>query len=96
MVLVNKTIGPLHQLILELCSSFMVLLVKSGKVKQPILLLFCHLIILFGVLGFTEVIIIHIGGLDFDTKKEILERCSTEIEFETEMLDKKRAILVET
>lgn len=96
MVLVNKTFGPLHQLILELCSSFMVLLIKSDRVDHPILLLFCHLIILFGVLGFTEVIIIHLGGLDFDTKKEILVRSNTEIEFETEMLDKKRSILVET
>ena len=71
MVLFNKILDLLHQSIMELCSSFMVLIIKFGlieRIGQILIFLFFHLIILFGILGFTKIILVHLGGLYFDTQ----------------------------
>ena len=73
--------GPTHRVVMELFSTFIVTVINIGIIGENdiepiegILLFIGHIVILFGVIGFNEIIVLGCFGLDYNTRVIINKR----------------------
>ena len=65
-----------------------------NDISLIIFLLVSHLVVLFGVFGYNELIVIHVWELDFNTKQAIMDRATNpEVQLTISKIEKKGPLL---